>query len=114
VNIQDGAIIHCTYQKANTVIGNNCSIGHRAIVHGCELKDYVLVGMGAIIMDHAVIHSYVIIAAGALVPENTILESGFVYAGIPVRKLKPLTQEQRQLLDELPGRYIMYADWFRE
>jgi carbonic anhydrase/acetyltransferase-like protein (isoleucine patch superfamily) len=114
VNIQDGAIIHCTYQKANTVIGNNCSIGHGAIVHGCELKDHVLVGMGAIIMDHAIVHPHVIIAAGALVPENAILETGFVYAGIPARKLKPLTPEQLQLLDELPDRYNMYAGWFKD
>jgi len=114
VNIQDGAIIHCTYQKAKTVIGNNCSIGHRAIVHGCTLEDNVLIGMGAIIMDHAVIQSNSIIAAGALVLENTVVESGHVYAGVPAKKIKPITAEQQKLLAALPDRYVMYAGWFRE
>lgn len=111
-NIQDGAVIHCTYQRAATSIGNDVNIGHNAIVHGCTLKDRVLVGMGAIIMDHAVVEEYTIIAAGAVVLENTICESGFIYAGTPARKLKPLSDEQRKLLDELPDRYIMYSTWF--
>ncbi len=114
VNIQDGAVIHCTYQKAETIIGNNCSIGHNAIVHGCTLEDHVLIGMGAIVMDHAVVQKNSIVAAGAVVLENTIVESGFVYAGVPAKKIKPITDEQKKLLDELPDRYIMYADWFRE
>ena len=88
VNIQDGAIIHCTYQKAPTTIGNNVSIGHRAIVHGCTVHDNVLIGMGAIVMDHAVIGENSIIAAGAIVLENTIVEPGSIYAGIPARKVK--------------------------
>jgi carbonic anhydrase/acetyltransferase-like protein (isoleucine patch superfamily) len=86
VNVQDGAIIHCTYQKAPTTIGNNVSIGHRAIVHGCTVHDNVLIGMGAIVMDHAVIGQNSIIAAGAIVLENTIVEPGSVYAGIPAKK----------------------------
>ena len=113
VNIQDGAIIHCTYQKAKTVIGSRCSIGHNAIVHGCRLHDNVLVGMGSIIMDHAVVESFSIVGAGSLVLENTVIESGFVYAGSPVKKIKPITPEQRKLLEELPDRYLMYSEWFR-
>ena len=86
VNIQDGAVVHCTYQKAKTVIGNRCSIGHNAIIHGCRLHDHVMVGMGAIIMDHVVIESFCIIGAGSVVLENTVVESGFIYAGSPARK----------------------------
>jgi carbonic anhydrase/acetyltransferase-like protein (isoleucine patch superfamily) len=112
VNIQDGAIIHCTYQKAKTVIGDRCNIGHNAIIHGCRLHDNVLVGMGAIIMDHAVIESFSIIGAGSVVLENTIVESGFIYAGTPAKKIKPITPEQRKLLEELPDRYVMYSGWF--
>jgi carbonic anhydrase/acetyltransferase-like protein (isoleucine patch superfamily) len=113
VNIQDGAVIHCTYQKAKTVIGNRCSIGHNAIIHGCRLHDNVLIGMGAIIMDHAVVESFSIIGAGSLVLENQVIESGFVYAGSPAKKIKPITPEQRQLLQELPDRYNMYAEWLK-
>jgi len=113
-NIQDGAVIHCTYQYAATEIGNNVSIGHNALVHGCKLHDKVLIGMGAIVMDHAVIEEYTIIAAGAIVLENTICESGFLYAGIPAKKIKPLTDQQKQLLDDLPARYIMYSGWFMD
>lgn len=113
-NIQDGAVIHCTYQFAATEIGNNVSIGHNALVHGCKLHDHVLIGMGAIVMDHAVVEEYTIIAAGAIVLENTICESGYLYAGIPARKIKPLTEQQKNLLDELPSRYIMYSGWFTE
>lgn len=113
-NIQDGAVIHCTYQCAATEIGNNVSIGHNALVHGCKLHDKVLIGMGAIVMDHAVIEEYTIIAAGAIVLENTVCESGFLYAGIPARKIKPLTDQQKDLLDNLPSRYIMYSGWFMD
>jgi len=111
-NIQDGAVIHCTYNYAPTNIGSNVSIGHNALVHGCTLKDNVLIGMGAIVMDHAVVEDFVIIAAGAVVLEKTICESGFLYAGIPAKKIKPITAEQRELLEQLPDRYIMYSGWF--
>lgn len=115
VNIQDGAIIHCTYQKAATTIGNNVSIGHRAIVHGCTLKDNVLVGMGAIVMDHAIVEENSLIAAGALVLENTIVESGSIYAGVPAKKVKQLSPEHFKSLNErIANNYIMYADWFKE
>ena len=112
-NIQDGAVIHATYLKAATVIGNRVSIGHNAIVHGCTLKDHILIGMGAIVMDNAVIEEYSIIAAGSVVLENTVCESGYIYAGTPAKKIKPITDEQRALLNKLPDNYIMYADWFR-
>ena len=114
VNIQDGAIIHCTYQRAKTEIGNFVSIGHNAIVHGCTLQDHTLIGMGAIVMDHAVVEPYTIIGAGALIPENTVCESGFIYAGVPARKIKAISAEQRTLLNELPDRYVMYSGWYRE
>jgi len=112
-NIQDGAVIHATYQKAATTIGNRVSIGHNAIVHGCTLEDHILIGMGAIVMDNAVVEPYCIIAAGAVVLENTRCESGFLYAGMPAKKIKPITETQRALLDKLPDNYIMYSDWFR-
>jgi len=111
-NIQDAAVIHCTYQTAPTTIGSFVNIGHHALVHGCEVKDRVLIGMGSIVMDHAVVEDYVIVAAGAVVLEGTICESGYLYAGIPARKVKPITPKQRQLLDELPDRYVMYSEWF--
>ncbi len=111
-NIQDGAVIHCTYLKAGTDIGNNVSIGHNALVHGCILRDYVLVGMGAIVMDNAVVEEFCIIAAGAIVLENIVCESGYLYAGVPARKIKPLTEQQREMLKQLPQNYIMYSGWF--
>jgi len=112
-NIQDGAVIHATYLKAPTNIGNNVSIGHNALVHGCTLQDNVLIGMGAIVMDNAVVEPYVIIAAGSVVLEKTICESGYLYAGTPAKKIKPLTPEQRETLDRLPNNYIMYSGWFK-
>ena len=113
-NIQDGAVIHATYLKAPTNIGNNVSIGHNALVHGCTLHDNTLVGMGAIVMDHAVVNEFVIIGAGSVVLENTICESGFLYAGTPAKKIKPLTDEQIAMLKQLPKNYIMYSGWFKE
>jgi carbonic anhydrase/acetyltransferase-like protein (isoleucine patch superfamily) len=112
-NIQDGAVIHATYQKAATIIGKHVSVGHNAIVHGCTLMDHILIGMAAIVMDHAVVEPYCIIAAGAVVLENTRCETGFLYAGIPAKKIKPITEEQRALLDKLPDNYIMYSAWFQ-
>ena len=114
VNIQDGVVVHCTYLKAGTTIGNNVSIGHNALVHGCTLKDNTLIGMGAIVMDHAIVEEYTIIAAGAIVLENTVCESGFIYVGAPARKIKPISDEQRALLKQLPKNYIMYSKWFTE
>ncbi|MBU0696936.1 MAG: gamma carbonic anhydrase family protein [Bacteroidetes bacterium] len=112
-NIQDGAVIHATYLKAATTIGSYVSIGHNALVHGCTLKDHVLIGMGAIVMDHAMVNEFVIIAAGAVVLENTICESGYLYAGVPAKKIKPLTEEQKEMLKKLPHNYVMYSGWFK-
>jgi len=115
VNIQDGACIHCTFQRCGTTIGNNVSIGHNAIVHGCTLHDNVLVGMGAIVMDKAVVHSNTIIAAGAVVLENTICEAGSIYAGVPAKKIKDIPQEMISgEIGRIANNYVKYADWFRE
>ena len=113
-NIQDGAVIHATYLRAATTIGDNVSIGHNALVHGCTLHNHVLVGMGAIVMDHAVVNEFCIIGAGSVVLENTICEGGYLYAGSPAKKIKPLTDEQIALLKRLPNNYIMYSSWFKE
>lgn len=113
VNIQDGAILHCTYQKAPVHIGNNVSIGHRAIVHGCTLHDNVLVGMGAIVMDHAVVEENVLIGAGSVVLENSVLESGHIYAGVPARKVKAISPETfKDTIERIARNYVMYAGWF--
>lgn len=114
VNIQDGVVVHCTYFKAGTDIGNNVSIGHNALVHGCKVQDNVLIGMGAIVMDNAILEEYCIIAAGSVVLENTVCESGFIYAGSPAKKIKPVSEDQRSLLERLPQNYIMYSRWFTE
>src|SRR5690606_6790258 len=111
-NIQDGVVIHCKYRKNGTDIGNFVNIGHNAIVHGCIVHDYTLIGMGAIVMDRAIIESNVIIAAGAVVLENTICESGYLYAGVPAKKIKPLTDEQLAMLKQLPHNYVLYSSWF--
>jgi carbonic anhydrase/acetyltransferase-like protein (isoleucine patch superfamily) len=114
VNIQDGACIHCTYEKTKTLIGNNVSIGHHAIVHGCTLEDNVLIGMGAIVMDNAKVGSNTIIAAGAIVLENTICESGSIYAGVPAKKVKDISQELiHGEIDRIANNYVMYSSWFK-
>ena len=113
VNIQDGAVIHCTYQKAATTIGNNVSIGHNALVHGCTLEDNVLVGMGAIVMDNVVVEKNSLIAAGAVVLENTRIESGSIYAGVPAKKVKQMSEEHfRDLNERIANNYLMYSSWF--
>jgi carbonic anhydrase/acetyltransferase-like protein (isoleucine patch superfamily) len=115
VNIQDGAVIHCTYQKAATTIGNNVSIGHNALVHGCTVHDNVLIGMGSIVMDNCVIESNSIIAAGAVLLEGTRVESGSVYAGVPAKKVKELSKELFEgEVQRIANNYVMYASWFKE
>ena len=106
-NVQDGAVIHCSYQTAETVIGNNVSIGHNAVVHGCTLHDNVLVGMGAIIMDHAIIESGSIIAAGAVVLENTVVEANSIYAGVPAKKVKAVDSKRGDVFERPAKNYIM-------
>jgi gamma-carbonic anhydrase len=112
-NIQDGAIIHCTYQKAKTIIGNNVSIAHNAIVHGCTVEDNVLIGMGAIIMDDAVIGSGSVIAAGAIILPNTIVEPESIYAGVPARRIKDVGDEMKAVIMRTARNYPMYAEWFK-
>lgn len=115
VNVQDGAVIHCTYETAPTNIGNNVSIAHNAIVHGCTVGDNVLIGMNAVIMDNAKIGSNTIIAAGSIVLENTEVEPGSVYGGVPARKIKAIGKEHvKNLLDRISDNYIKYAGWYRE
>jgi carbonic anhydrase/acetyltransferase-like protein (isoleucine patch superfamily) len=115
VNIQDGAVIHCTYQKAATILGNNVSVGHNAVVHGCNIHDNVLIGMGAIVMDGVVVESNSIIAAGAVVLEGTHIESGTIYAGIPAKKVKELNEEQTaRLIEGISSNYVMYSSWFKD
>lgn len=113
-NIQDNVTIHGTYEKNGTTIGGHVNIGHNAIVHGCQIDDSVLIGMGAIVMDRAHVQSNVIIAAGAVVLEHTVCESGFLYAGVPAKKIKSLTPDQIVLLENLPQNYVLYSSWFLE
>jgi carbonic anhydrase/acetyltransferase-like protein (isoleucine patch superfamily) len=113
VNVQDGAIIHCTFERNATEIGNNVSIGHNAIVHGCTIHNNVLIGMGAIVMDRCVVHSNSIIAAGAVVLEGTVVEEGSIYAGVPARKVKDVSKELLHgEIERIANNYIKYASWF--
>lgn len=115
VNVQDGAVIHATYKTSPTTIGNNVSIGHNAIVHGCTIHDNVLIGMGSIVMDDCVVESNSIIAAGAVVTKNTHVESGSIYAGVPAKKVKSISQELIEgEIDRIAANYIKYASWFQE
>lgn len=113
-NIQDGAVIHATYERSTTTIGDYVSIGHNAVVHGCIIKDHVLIGINAVVLDGAVIEPYCIIAAGAVILENTICESGYIYAGIPARQIKAINSLQRESLNKTPHNYVLYASWFSE
>lgn len=114
VNIQDGAVVHCTYLKSPTTIGNNVSIGHNAIVHGCTIKDNVLIGMGSIVMDDCVVESNSIIAAGAVVTKGTHVPSGSVFAGTPARKIKDISPElSAGEINRIAEAYIMYSGWFK-
>ncbi len=114
VNVQDGAVVHCTYKKAPTTIGNNVSIGHNAIVHGCTIKDNVLVGMGSIIMDDCVVESNCIIAAGAVLTKGTHVPSGTIYAGMPAKKIKDISPElSTGEINRISEAYITYSGWFK-
>jgi carbonic anhydrase/acetyltransferase-like protein (isoleucine patch superfamily) len=115
VNVQDGAVIHGTFQKNPTNIGNNVSIGHRAIVHGCTVHDNVLIGMGAIVMDRCDIQSNSIIAAGSVVLEGTVVEEGSIYAGVPARKVKDISKETlHDDIERIANNYIKYSSWFSD
>jgi carbonic anhydrase/acetyltransferase-like protein (isoleucine patch superfamily) len=114
VNIQDGAVIHCTYQKTKTILGNNVSVGHNAIVHGSLVHDNVLIGMGAIVMDNCEIGSNSIIAAGAVLTEGTIVPSGCIYAGVPAKKVKDISEELiNGEINRIANNYLMYSSWFK-
>ncbi|MBQ0907216.1 gamma carbonic anhydrase family protein [Flavobacterium sp. F-328] len=114
VNIQDGAVVHCTYQKHPTVIGNNVSIGHNAIVHGCVIHDNVLIGMGSIVMDNCVVESNAIVAAGAVVTQNTVVASGTIWAGVPAKKVKDIDQSDfAGEIERISNNYVLYSSWFK-
>lgn len=114
VNIQDNAMVHCTYLKAETIIGNNVTVGHNAIVHGCQIADNVLIGMGAIVMDHAQVGEGVIVAAGAVVRENEILPPYTLWAGVPAKKVKDLDKNETfEKLNRLANNYVKYAEWYK-
>jgi carbonic anhydrase/acetyltransferase-like protein (isoleucine patch superfamily) len=113
VNVQDGAVIHCTFEKNATIIGNNVSIGHNALVHGCTIMDNVLIGMGSIVMDKCIVNSNSIIAAGAVVLEGTVVEAGSIYAGVPAKKIKDISQDLISgEIDRIANNYTKYASWF--
>ncbi len=115
VNVQDGAVVHCTYQKSPTTIGNNVSIGHNAIVHGCTIKDNVLIGMGSIVMDDCVVGSNSIVAAGAVVTKGTHIPPGTVFAGMPARKVKEISKELSEgEIDRIANNYVKYSSWFKD
>ncbi len=113
VNVQDGAVLHCTYKRSQTIVGDNVSIGHNAIVHGCKVSSNVLIGMGSIVMDNAEIPENVIIAAGAVVLENSVLDSNSIYAGVPAKKVKSLSPEVfKDSVERIASSYKMYSSWF--
>jgi carbonic anhydrase/acetyltransferase-like protein (isoleucine patch superfamily) len=114
VNIQDGAVLHCTYQKTKVEIGNHVSIGHNAIVHGCKVHDHVLIGMGAIVMDNCEIESNSIIAAGAVLTEGTKVPAGTIFAGVPAKKVKDISEELiKGEINRIADNYLMYSSWFK-
>ena len=114
VNIQDGSVLHCLYQKTKIFIGNNVSIGHNVTIHGATLKDFVLVGMGATILDNAVVNENTIIAAGAVVRDGEILEPNSIYAGVPAKKVKDIDPEQtKEMIIKIANNYLMYASWYK-
>ncbi|MFJ1438504.1 gamma carbonic anhydrase family protein [Capnocytophaga canimorsus] len=114
VNVQDGAVIHATYQKYATTIGDNVSIGHNAIVHGCTIGDNVLIGMGSIVMDGCIVESNSIIAAGAVLTQHTHVQVGSIYAGVPAKKVKEMSEEQIKIISQTADNYVKYASWIEE
>lgn len=115
VNIQDGAVIHTLYQRSKTVIGNNVSIGHNATIHGATIEDNCLIGMGATVLDNAIVESGAIVAANALVTSGMVVESGYIYAGVPAKKIKEVSAEQqKEIVERIANDYVMYASWYKE
>jgi carbonic anhydrase/acetyltransferase-like protein (isoleucine patch superfamily) len=114
VNIQDGSVIHATYKKSSTSVGNYVSVGHNAIIHGCTIDDFVLIGMGSIVMDNAKISSNTIIAAGSVILENTVVESNSVYGGIPAKKIKDINQSKsKNEIERIAKNYLIYSSWYK-
>jgi carbonic anhydrase/acetyltransferase-like protein (isoleucine patch superfamily) len=112
-NVQDLAMVHCTYERSHTVIHEQVTIGHGAVIHGCEIKDRCLIGMNAVVLDNAVVGPDVIVAAGAIVLEGMVLEPGYLYAGIPAKQVKPLSPAQLEGLKKSAAAYGMYSEWYR-
>ena len=114
VNIQDGSVVHATYKKTSTSIGNHVSIGHNAIIHGCTIDDFVLVGMGSIVMDNSKISSNTIIAAGSVIIENTIVEPNSIYGGIPAKKIKNIDESKsKKEIKRIAKNYLIYSKWYK-
>tara|TARA_B100000963_G_C22576325_1_gene648617 strand:+ start:544 stop:1053 length:510 start_codon:yes stop_codon:yes gene_type:complete len=114
VNIQDGSVIHATYKKSSTSIGNYVSVGHNAIIHGCTISDLVLIGMGSIVMDNALLKTNTIIAAGSLILENTIVESNSIYGGVPARKIKSINESKSKAeIERVAKNYLIYSNWYK-
>ncbi|MBN2718823.1 MAG: gamma carbonic anhydrase family protein [Deltaproteobacteria bacterium] len=111
-NIQDGVVVHCTTDRSKTIVGKDVTVGHRAVLHGCILEDGCLIGMGAVVMDNAVVKPHTIVAAGAVVLENQILESGYLYAGTPAKQIKKLTDAQKDGLKDNASHYVDVIDWY--
>lgn len=111
-NIQDGTVLHVTHKNAENpdgyplIIGNDVTIGHKVMLHGCTINDRVLVGMGAIVLDGVVIEEEVMIGAGSLVPPNKRLESGYLYVGSPVKQARPLSEKERAFLQKSADNYV--------
>ena len=114
VNIQDGSVVHATYKKASTSIGNHVSIGHNSIIHGCIIEDYVLIGMGSVVMDHSKISSNTIIAAGSVITEDTVIEPNSVYGGVPAKKIKDIEQSKsKKEIERIAKNYTIYSNWYK-
>ena len=114
VNIQDGSVVHATYKKASTSIGNHVSIGHNSTIHGCIIEDYVLIGMGSVVMDHSKISSNTIIAAGSVITESTFVEPNSVYGGVPAKKIKGIEQSKsKKEIERIAKNYIIYSNWYK-
>ena len=115
VNIQDGAVIHTLYQRSKTTIGDNVSIGHNATIHGATIEDNCLIGMGATVLDNAVVESGAIVAANALITSGMRVEGGWIYAGVPAKKIKEVSKEQQKdIVERIANDYIMYASWYKD
>ena len=114
VNIQDGSVIHATYKKSSTSVGNYVSVGHNAIIHGCTIDDFVLIGMGSIVMDNAKISSNTIIAAGSVILENTVVEPNSIYGGVPAKKIKDINESKsKKEIERIAKNYLTYSNWYK-